>query len=101
MGFVHRDIKTDNIVLGSNFEPKIIDFGLSNQFTQFLQSGLVQGNCGTAGYEAPEILSGIFQFDGIKVDIFAAAVVLFHILTATRPFDRAKQEDEHYSLIMD
>ena len=30
MGFAHRDIKTHNIILGTNFEPKIIDFGLSN-----------------------------------------------------------------------
>lgn len=52
LGFSHNDIKPENIVIDSEFNCKLIDFGFSNY---------VQDNCscflkGTAMYSAPEIL---------------------------------------------
>ena len=75
----HLDIKPENILLDSNFDVKIVDFG----FTQLLNGedgeGLKAMN-GTEGYMAPEIKSGE-AYDGKSVDLFAAGVVLFMLLT--------------------
>jgi len=79
---VHRDIKHQNILLDSNFNAKLIDFGLSN----FVEEGTLRTTfCGTPAYAAPEILLGT-KYDGPEVDIWSLGVVLYSMLTAEFPF---------------
>lgn len=80
----HRDIKLENIMYASKDEDspiKLIDFGLSNQFTRGVK--MLQA-CGTAYTAAPEILlkEGYTE----KSDIWSIGVVTYVLLSQTYPF---------------
>ncbi|EDO36169.1 predicted protein [Nematostella vectensis] len=83
---VHRDLKPENLLLDSQLNIKIADFGLSNIMTdgEFLQT-----SCGSPNYAAPEVISGKL-YAGPEVDIWSAGVILYALLCGTLPFD-----DEH------
>lgn len=81
-GIVHRDIKPANIMITTDGEVKIADFGIAKiDSSGHTQVGVVLG---TPTYMAPE------QFMGHDVDhradLYAAGVILYLILTGERPF---------------
>lgn len=81
---IHRDLKTDNIMLDETGNLRIMDFGLSksNLVTKMTTMGTV---IGTLGYVAPEQITGT-QIDH-RVDIFALGVILYELLTGQLPFN--------------
>ncbi|CAG9329416.1 unnamed protein product [Blepharisma stoltei] len=82
LNIVHRDIKLENILMvseGNDYDFKLADFGLSEEVI-----GSLYKKCGSPGYIAPEIITGIPY--GTKVDLFSAGVVLFILLTGKMPF---------------
>ncbi|MCP4659158.1 MAG: protein kinase [bacterium] len=84
-GVVHRDIKPSNILLGPGGEAKVADFGiakLGDQTTAFTQTGAVVGS---PQYMSPEQVRGE-SLDG-RSDLFSLGVVLYEMLSASRPFD--------------
>lgn len=83
---VHRDLKPENLLLDSNLNVKIADFGLSNMMHdgEFLRT-----SCGSPNYAAPEVISGKL-YAGPEVDIWSCGVILYALLCGTLPFD-----DEH------
>ena len=81
-GVYHRDLKTQNILLNSEFNPIISDFG----FSTITKSNLKQF-LGSFNYAAPEIYD--LSYDGEKVDIFALGVILFNLVTGTYGFQNA------------
>lgn len=91
----HRDIKLENTLIDQNGNVKVIDFGFATCFSNDKKTKLF---CGTPNYMAPEIV-GKKEYYGPPVDIWAAGVLLFVLLTGTFPF-RANNDKELYKKII-
>ena len=81
-GYVHRDLKTQNILLDKNLDMKMCDFGLTKLKSE-LNSGSGQF-AGTPCYMAPELFDRKFYDD--KVDVFAFGTVIWEIYTQKIPY---------------
>ena len=69
----HRDIKIDNLLLDSNYDLKLIDFGLS---TKYSDDELLNQPCGTIVYAAPEVLN-YKDYHGMLADVWSCGIVLY------------------------
>eukprot|EP00659_Diplonema_papillatum_P018978 gene18978-29229_t len=79
----HRDLKPENLLLDSNLNVKIADFGLSN----LMQDGdFLKTSCGSPNYAAPEVISGML-YAGPEVDVWSCGVILYALLCGRLPFD--------------
>jgi non-specific serine/threonine protein kinase len=87
LGIVHRDIKPENIVLDSQNNPKIIDFGLSRiiHHNEFLNECF-----GTFYYASPEIHNKTKY--NKSTDIWSFGILIFYIFTGDFPFPKTKEK---------
>ncbi|CAO3580082.1 unnamed protein product [Absidia cylindrospora] len=80
---VHRDLKIENILITSDENIKIIDFGLSNIYSP---SKLLSTFCGSLYFAAPELLRAR-HYTGPEVDVWSFGVVLYVLVCGRVPFD--------------
>jgi serine/threonine-protein kinase len=82
-GVVHGDVKPGNILFDAYGRVLLADFGLARTHLGFAR--------GTPGYMAPEAASG--KPIDRRADVYSLAVVLFEMLTGTRPFEHPSTAD--------
>lgn len=98
-GVVHRDMKTENIMLGENWLMKIADFGFSTKSEGKKGNGLLYTALGTASYASPELLQKK-PYLGVQSDIFSLGVSLFVLVTGKMPFKHALVDDPYYKEVV-
>ncbi|PNY01723.1 lectin receptor kinase, partial [Trifolium pratense] len=86
---IHRDIKTANILLDGNLNPRLGDFGLAKLMDHDM-SPVSTLTAGTMGYLAPEYLQYGKATD--KTDVFSFGVVVLEVACGRRPIEKEGQE---------
>ncbi|CAN6476420.1 unnamed protein product [Victoria cruziana] len=80
---IHRDVKSNNILLDSNLEARIADFGLARLMVRKYETiSRVAGSC---GYIAPEC--GYTSKVDQRIDIYSFGVVLMELVTGKKPLE--------------
>ncbi len=95
-GIVHRDIKSENIMVDRKNQIKVMDFGLA-KLRGAMKLTRTSSTVGTLGYMAPEQLQG-GEVD-TRSDIFSFGVVLYELLTGRMPFHGEHEAAIMYSIV--
>lgn len=83
---VHKDIKPGNLLLATDGNLKIADFGTAEILDTFAPDDNCHTSQGTPAFQPPEIANGAETFPGFKVDVWSSGVTLFHFVTGDYPF---------------
>jgi serine/threonine-protein kinase len=83
-GYIHRDVKPQNVLLNGNGEAKVTDFGIARSLD--VQHGMTQTGAvvGTSEYIAPEQAQG--QHVDERTDVYSLGILVYELLTAELPF---------------
>jgi serine/threonine-protein kinase len=99
-GFVHRDVKPDNVFIANDEEgqlqPKLVDFGIVKHEHKTGDSQLTQIGAviGSPDYMSPEQARGLDSID-LRSDVWSFSVVLYEIITGKAPF-----ESQNYNALL-
>ncbi|OLY83095.1 Serine/threonine-protein kinase HRK1 [Smittium mucronatum] len=89
----HRDIKLDNVLIDSENNVKLADFGCS----VVLNGSTVTGLCGSDPYIGPEVFVQGLQYDPTKVDIWSLAVVYLAMVSGRFPWEISQSRDKNFN----
>lgn len=93
-GIIHRDIKPANILLGTNGEIKITDFGLACLKELASQD---RNAVGTPSYMPPEQVE--HKGSVPQSDLFSVGVILYRLLSGKKPFEAQSSEDVRRKIV--
>jgi serine/threonine protein kinase len=116
MGVCHRDLSLENVLVDVD-KCMIIDMGMclrvpysdpvnKGKITDVTRGNHVrrlmkpQGVCGKHNYMSPEVFANTDNFDGFAIDLWAAGVILYIMLTGFPPYDQASITDQRFELIV-
>ncbi|KAJ4959771.1 hypothetical protein NE237_019681 [Protea cynaroides] len=94
-GILHRDLKSENLLLGEDMRVKVADFGISCLESQ---CGSGKGFTGTHRWMAPEVI--LEKHHTKKVDVYSFGIVLWELLTALTPFEGLSPEQVAFAVSM-
>jgi len=88
-GFVHRDLKPDNIYITNDGDVKLLDFGIAKLLDGSAKTFATQDGAvvGTPMYLSPEQAMGEHDLIGPWTDLYSMGVILYEMYTGKSPFD--------------
>ncbi|KAI9333935.1 kinase-like domain-containing protein [Zopfochytrium polystomum] len=86
---IHRDLKPENVLLDSQQQVRLIDFGFVNLYDP---EDVLATFCGSPYYASPEMILGR-KYVGPEVDIWSLGVILYALLAGCLPFREVKSSD--------
>ncbi|EAR85698.3 Serine/Threonine kinase domain protein (macronuclear) [Tetrahymena thermophila SB210] len=92
---LHRDIKLDNILVDSQLNLKIIDFGISRII---LKDQKMMEQCGTPAFLAPEIIANK-GYEGFGSDLWSLGVLIYILLFGKVPFKGNNLTELHRNIL--
>uniref|UniRef100_A0A1Q3FTJ9 Putative catalytic domain of testis-specific serine/threonine kinase n=1 Tax=Culex tarsalis TaxID=7177 RepID=A0A1Q3FTJ9_CULTA len=84
-GIAHRDLKCENILITTNFNVKLSDFGFARYVMRSHEVEMSSTYCGSFDYASPEILKGT-PYNPKASDMWAYGVMLYVMLNKSMPF---------------
>jgi serine/threonine protein kinase len=93
---IHRDMKSSNILLDENMEPRVSDFGLARVISAY-ETHISTNVAGTFGYIPPEY--GLVMKCTMKGDVYSFGVVMLEVLTGRPPIEQEEMEEGDGNLV--
>ena len=94
-GWVHRDMKPDNVLMNKVGEIRLVDFSLSSKevkgFSKMIGGGKIKTIQGTRTYIAPETINK--QAPTFQTDLYSLGIMFFEVLTGKTPFQAPTPEE--------
>jgi len=88
-GILHRDLKPSNILLDTNDQPRVTDFGLAKKLESDVDLTVTGQVLGSPNYMPPEQAAGQRTNLNRAADVYSLGAILYHLVTGRPPFQAA------------